>query len=132
MARRARANDSVPSIEWITGLASLVLVLGTLGFLAVHAVQQRDPLPDLRLHVDTVARSASQPAVTVVVRNVSQQAAAGVTIQGSVVEGRGKEVRAEAHLDYVPGLSERRAILVFPGPVRSDELDLRVLGYTIP
>jgi uncharacterized protein (TIGR02588 family) len=132
MARRARKSDSVPAIEWIAGLCSLALVLGTLAFLAFQALHQQGQLPDLRLDVAAVTPTASGHTITVVVRNMSHQAAAEVAIEGVAAEGKGNNVRAEARLDYVPGLSERRAILVFQAPVNSAELKLRVLGYTTP
>jgi uncharacterized protein (TIGR02588 family) len=130
MARHPPKRDSVPPIEWVAGISSLILVLGTLAFLAFEALQSRAPLPDLRLAVESVSPTTVGHSVTVVVRNVSQQAAADVVIEGRATGG--EQARAEARLDYVAALSERRAVLVFPFPPDMDRLELRVLGYTTP
>ena len=88
--------------------------------------------PALRV---TVAGTRSSPggfAADVVVDNEAPQAAANVLVEGIARGPDGDEVRSDATLDYVPGLSSRRATLLFPAPFSRDALRVRVRGFTIP
>lgn len=132
MARRARKTNSVPTIEWITGLASLALVIAAMGFIAFEAIRDEGALPDLHVEVETIRPSGSGYAVTVTVRNDARQAAADVVVQ-AVWQGAGaRAMTGDLQLDYVPGLSERQVTFVFPERPDPTGLELRVVAFTTP
>ena len=92
MNRRGGATEAIPRAEWAVAVASALLVLGTIGFLAARAVGTSAP-PDLVAAVDTVtARPGGGWAVRVRVENRGDLAAAGVEVEGRV--GSGGEVHA--------------------------------------
>jgi len=128
MARtRRKAHQSIPAIEWVAGGAGLAIVLATLGFIGFEAFGTEPAPPDLHVTIsDSTARSRGH-AVEVIVRNDGQRAAASV-----VVEGVSGGARAEAHLDYVAGMSESTATLVFPAAAEPASIDVHVIGYTTP
>jgi uncharacterized protein (TIGR02588 family) len=131
VARRRRQAHEVPTIEWITGLAGLAIVLATLGFIGYEAFRGGAPSPRLEAAVETTGAVPSGFSATVAVLNASHQAAAEVVIEG-VVQSGGGESRSQARLDYVPGRSTRRATLVFPGAPDAGGVKVRIVGYTTP
>ena len=129
MARRRR--DHVPAIEWIGGAIGALIVLSTIAYLAVATF--RGGANETILTV-TVVRVREQPgafAVDIEVRNAGRAAAADVQIGGVGSAANVAEALPRARIDYVPGLSTRRATLVFPfNP--GERPAVRVLGYTKP
>jgi uncharacterized protein (TIGR02588 family) len=132
MATRSRTRNGIPTIEWVTGGVGLAIVLGTLGFIAYEAFVGGPEAPHLTVAVETSGAAASGFSATVVVRNESRQAAAEVLVEGVLRSREGGEKRSEVRLDYVPGLSSRRATLVFPAPPDEGGVSIRIVGYTTP
>jgi uncharacterized protein (TIGR02588 family) len=131
MARRSRKAEGVPTIEWITGLVGLGIVVGTLGFIAYEAFQGGSGSPVLTVVVERTERTGAGFSAHVIVRNQSRTAAAEVVVDG-VIRAAGKEHRGQARLDYVAGLSTRKATLLFPAPPERGEIAVRVVGFTTP
>jgi uncharacterized protein (TIGR02588 family) len=131
MTPRNRKKNGVPTIEWVTGVIGLAIVVGSLGFIGYEAFRDGPVDPQLEAVVERSGRSGAGFTCTVVVRNHSRQAAAEVLVEG-VIRSRDGEVRSEVRLDYVPGLSSRRATLVFPHPPGEDAVAVRIVGYTTP
>ena len=126
-----RGKNGVPTIEWVTGVIGLAIVVATLGFIGYEAVRGGPAEPDLEAAVETTGRTAAGFSATVTVRNRSRHAAAAVLVEG-VIRSGDDEVRSEVGLDYVPGLSSRRATLVFPRAPGEGGVTVRVVGYTTP
>jgi uncharacterized protein (TIGR02588 family) len=126
-----RETRKIPPIEWITGIISALMVLGTLGYLAFDAVQVTADEPMLSAHVLQVRTVGPTFVVDVEIRNQSRAPAAEVQIAGMARAPDGKERDARAAIDYVPGFSTRRVSLVFdvdPG----QRPDARIVGYSRP
>ena len=132
MARRRTRRDGIPTVEWVTGLAGLAIVVATLGAIAWEALRAGSGAPALHVTLETVTEGPAGYVAGIVVRNASRQAAAGVVVEGRIQGADGGATRSEVRLDYVPGLSERRALLTFPSAPRPPGVALRVLGYTTP
>ncbi len=132
MATRSRTHKRVPAIEWITGLAGLAIVLGTVGFIAYEAFRGGAEVPSLALTVERSKHGADGVVALVSVRNDSRQAAAEVLLEGVMRLRDGGEQRSQARFDYVPGHSTRRATLLFPAAREAGHLEVRILGYTTP
>lgn len=131
MAVRSRKKSGVPAIEWVTGLCGLTIVVGTLGFIGYEAFRNGPAEPHLEATVEATGRAGDGFSATVTVRNQSRQAAAEVLVEG-VVRADGGDQRSEVRLDYVPGLSSRKATLVFPRPPAAGGVAVRIVGYTTP
>jgi uncharacterized protein (TIGR02588 family) len=132
MAARSRKKDGVPAIEWVTGVCGLAIVLGTIGFIAYEAFRGTPGEPRLEVAIETSRATASGFSVTVLVRNASRRAAADVVVEG-ILRSRDTGVQtSEVRLDYVPGLSTRRATLVFQAPAAENDVSVRIVGYTTP
>jgi uncharacterized protein (TIGR02588 family) len=126
-----RRQREIPPLEWVAGILSLVIVVGTIGYLVFEIFQPRPDAPTLTVKVVQVRQSGGLFAVDVEVHNSSRGAAADVHVAGFARSGDGGEAHAEARVDHVPGFSKRSATLVFahhPG----DRPDVRVIGYTKP
>ena len=122
----------MPAIEWITGLAGLAIVLGTLGFIGYEALRGGPDAPALDVVVEHSSEEPNGFVVVVRVRNENRQAAAEVLLEGVVRLADGRERRSQARLDYVAGLSTRRATLLFPAAPAGGTVEVRILGYTTP
>ena len=122
---------TLPPAEWIAGLISAAIVVGTIGFLAFEAARPGEQDPALRVVVLEVHARSGAFVVDVEVRNGSRGAAAGVHLVGSATAGGGQQLEAQATLDYVPGFSSARASLVFAAdPGRAPTV--QIVGYARP
>lgn len=107
------------------------IVLGTIGFLGLETIRRGDDELALTVSVVQIREEAAGFVVDVEVRNQSRGAAAGVQLAGSDRGSDGRQLHSGVTLDYVPGLSSRRASLVFavhPGSAPA----VRIIGYTRP
>ena len=129
MARRRKG--AVPAIEWIGAGIGLLIVLGTIGYLTFETFSGHAKEAILGVTVMSIREHAGSFAVDVEVRNAGRGAAADVHVAGSSRASDGREARAQARLDYVPGLSTRRATLIFPFDPGAHP-DVRVSGYAKP
>jgi uncharacterized protein (TIGR02588 family) len=129
MAKR-RQRD-IPPLEWVAAIVSLVIVLGTIGYLLFEAFQPGSDAPTLTVTVVDVRQSVGSFAVDVEVHNGSRAAAADVHLAGFARSPDGREAHAQARVDYVPGFSKRSASLVFASDPGARP-DVRIVGYSRP
>jgi uncharacterized protein (TIGR02588 family) len=131
-AKRRQKTEDVPLLERIAGAIGFIIVAGTLSFIAYEVFRDERDRPDLRVEIGSISEVSGGHSVEIVVRNAGRQAAAGVTIEGTSRNGAEGGIRRETQLDFVPGLSEREATLVFP--IRPDRasLEVRVVSFTSP
>jgi uncharacterized protein (TIGR02588 family) len=122
----------MPTLEWIAGALGFILVAATLVFIGFESYQGERDGPDLHAEVDTVSRGSGGYEVSVIVRNAGRTAARGVIVEGLSNDERGRESRVQAELDYVPGLSEERATLIFPDPPHRASIGVRIVSFTTP
>lgn len=132
MNARPRKDQEIPPLEWIAGVVGLLIVAGTLAFIGFETAREERQGPDLQTEVETINPGSGGYQVSVIVRNAGRTAASGVIIEGTSDDERGRDARVEAHLDYVPGLSEARATLVFPFRPDRGSMRVRIVGFTTP
>lgn len=125
-----RANQT-PLLEWIIGLAGVVIVIGSVGFLIVQSLRAQPAHPRLDVHVVEIE---PQPNGYLAVLRIANRG--GATAQNAVVTGRleapdGPET-SEVTIDYVPANSFRRAGLFFRADPREYPLEVRAEGYQRP
>jgi uncharacterized protein (TIGR02588 family) len=132
MAARRRTGQQIPPLEWVAGALGLLIVVGTLAFIGFEAYRGERGSPDLHAEVDTVSRGSGGYEVGVIVSNRGRTAASGVIVEGMSNDERGRDARVEVRIDYVPGLSEERATLVFPFQPDRASVQVRVVAFTMP
>ena len=119
-------------LEWIVFAVSLVLVAGTVGFLAWDAVQGEDSPAALSVEIGLPEPRGGAWAVPVTVRNRGDATSEGVKVEvileapGSAPEGAGFEAA------FVPRRSQREGWVMFRSDPSRGRLSGRVAGYETP
>jgi uncharacterized protein (TIGR02588 family) len=132
MPARRRQGQEIPPLEWIAGSLGVLVVAATLAFIALESYRGESEGPDLQADVDSVTAGSGGYEVGVIVRNAGRTAARGVIVEGVSSDERGRESRVQAELDYVPGLSQERATLIFPDRPDPATVQVRVVSFTTP
>ncbi len=133
MAQKDGTQQVKPIVEWGAAAIGLLLTLGILGYIGWQAVTGPSYAPPaIAVAPGRVSAYESGYVVEVVARNLSPSTAAGVEIEGKLMDG-GREVAASTTtFSYVPGHSERRGGLFFSEDPRRHRLEVRALGYSRP
>ncbi len=118
--------------EWVAALVSSLLVLSVVGYLLYDAVARPRTPPSITVHADTVLKAGGQWLVRFRAENHGHETAAGVAVEGALMEGEREVEASQATLDYVPGESVRHGGLFFGADPRAYRLELRVHGYQEP
>lgn len=129
MAEKPR--DPIPPLEWAAaalGLIAALVLLAIIGRVAITGDEKAVPV--LTAQVERIAATPAGHVVEFRVRNLSDQTAAEVHVEGTIKGGAAEE-SSSATIDYVPGRSEANGGLIFAGDPRG-KLELRVTGYEIP
>jgi uncharacterized protein (TIGR02588 family) len=136
--RQRRAEDrrigvhAVPPWEWAVALLGLVLVLGSMGFLAYQAVAGDDSPPDILIQANAIMPVRAGYLVQIQAINQGGSTAAELRIEGTLMGERGSVESSEAVIDYVPAHSHRNGGLFFTKDPRQFTLQLRATGYAEP
>ena len=131
-AQQANANDAPPPWEWAVALFGLVLVLGSIGFLAYQVVAGDDSPPDVLIRADAILPVKSGYLVQVRAVNQGGSTAAELRIEGTLRGESGSVETSETVIDYVPAHSHRKGGLFFTQDPRQFTLQLRAKGYAEP
>ena len=125
------SRDPIPPLEWTAAALGLLAALVLLAIIGREAIAGNErPMPVLKVEVERVAATAAGHVVEFKVRNLSEQTAAAVHVEGTIRRGADDEI-SSATIDYVPGRSESKGGLLFAGDPRG-KLELRVTGYEVP
>jgi uncharacterized protein (TIGR02588 family) len=119
-------------LEWVVFGVGLVLVLGTVGFLAWDALTGSDSPPDLSVALGSPERRDAGWAVPVTVRNRGQETAEGAHVEVVLELPGGKREEAGLDFAFVPRSSKREGWVQFLHPPASGRLTGRVTGYEQP
>ena len=125
-------NGGISLLEWIIAAIGLAILVGVIGFLLWHAMQDRGHPPSLVLAVEAVAAMQDGYVVEIIVTNEGDKTAAAVTILGQLMEGDTVVEEREMTLDYVPPKSARRGGLFFTHDPAAYTLTLAPVGYQQP
>ena len=130
--RDARPGAATSKWEWVAGAIGLVLVLGTVGFIAYNALTAEPSVPEVTVeHVGT-ERNAGGYVVKFRARNSGPSTAASLTISGTLHDGSTEIERSEVTLDYLPPRGARQGGLIFQTDPAKHELSLEAEGYVDP
>ena len=120
-------------IEWATGLASGLIVLLMISWIAYQAVTQVEEAPRLSINILQTTRTGSTYQVIFEIVNSANSTAADVVVQGEIAsDGSDAPEQSEVTFDYVPGNSKATGALLFQHDPSSGQLSLRPMGYTQP
>lgn len=132
-AKQQDGSTDRPLIEWIAGGVGLVLTLLLLGFVgwqAVHEPEQRAPI--IEVEVTAITRAGEGYLVEIAASNLTTQTASGVQVKGVISGAGGRIERSSTTFDYVPGHSEVRGGLFFNSDPAEGGISVRALGYRLP
>ena len=131
-SKNRQESNAIPIWEWIIAAFGLVIVTGVLGFLLYETLGGNQLPPDVRLSVDSVARTGNGYLVKITAVNDGGSTAEGVIIEGQLKNGSDLVERSETTLDYLPPRSKKKAGLFFMKDPRQFELQVRPFGYEEP
>lgn len=126
------ASGHIPLIEWLAAGLGLVLVAGTVGFMAWRALTSEASFPAISLQVESVQRSGDGYLVVVTALNTGEATAADVKVEGTLENSSGIVETSETRFDYLPPGSKRKGGLFFGRDPASLKLRLRPHGYKAP
>jgi uncharacterized protein (TIGR02588 family) len=131
-AQQVNANDAPPPWEWAVALLGLVLVLGSIGFLAYQVVAGDDSPPDVLIRAEAILPVKTGYLVQIRAVNQGGSTAAELRIEGTLRGESGRVEKSETVIDYVPAHSHRKGGLFFAKDPRQFTLQLRAKGYAEP
>ena len=120
-------------LEWVLAGASalcLTAVIASLVFIALNEPSS-DPA-QIRLSTEQGTESESGYVMEFSAFNPAAGSAAGVEIQGRLLDGDAVVEESRVTLDYLAKRSKQRAALVFRNDPRTHQVQLRVTGYFEP
>ena len=115
-------------LEWVVFAFSLVLVLGTLGFLGYETLVVPMTPPRLEAHLGKLEIRGSLMFVAVTVENDGATTATNVEVEVKSRDGQS----AGFTLQHVPRNGKREGWVSFEAPLDKSQLQARVAGYQIP
>lgn len=119
-------------LEWLVFVVGLVLVAGTLVYLAYDGVTMGDEPPNLEVRLGKPERRMHNFIVPVTVINHGDRTAEGVIVE-VVLEGAGAErARGELVIAFLPRRAMREGWVTFERDPLMARLSARVLGYEKP
>lgn len=118
--------------EWVTGAVGLLLVLGTVGFIAYSALGNEPSLPDVTVEHIATERMAGGYVVRFRARNSGSATAASLSISGELSNGTTAVETSAIVLDYLAADAERLGGLMFRNDPAGYELRLEARGYVDP
>jgi len=119
-------------LEWVVFGVGLVLVVGTLSYLAYDGATASDAPPNIEVRLGEPQRQEHDFVVPVTIINHGGQTAEGVHVE-VVLESGGAEIeRSEYGVAFLPRLATREGWVAFRTDPRSGQLKPRVLGYEKP
>ena len=118
-------------LEWLVAGFGLVLVVGAVGFMLFRAFADTHTPPNVQLRVLDVTASKGGYLVRVEAHNTGDEAAAELSVEGTVERGGKTLETRDTTFDFVPSGSVREGGLFFSEDPRG-ALSLRPLGYREP
>ena len=119
-------------LEWTVFVASALLVLATVGYLAAAALRAKDTPPEVRIFAGPPAAHEGVHRVPLLIRNDGDATAESVHIEVLLLRGEEEVESAELDVAFVPRKSEREAWVTFRHDPRCCAIVTRAVGYEKP
>jgi len=125
-------RDTTP-LEWAVAITGALFVLLAIGYMTWSGVRRpADPIPRVRISVDTVQQVESLWLVRFTAANDGSQTAAALTVEGRLRDSDSTLESATVTLDYVPSHSKRHGGFFFQHDPRAYRLEIVPRGYELP
>ena len=124
--------DEAPFWMWGIGFLGFVLVVGSIIFMLYEAATGDNSPPDVIVHMEAVEPAKTGFLVVFRVVNEGGSTAAGLTIEGTLMNGIESMETSSTTIEYLASHSERKGGLFFTLDPRQYELQLRATGYEEP
>ncbi|MUL38600.1 hypothetical protein [Gloeocapsopsis dulcis] len=120
-------------LEWIVFAVSLVLVIGTLGYLVYDGANTGNSPPSFEFQLGQPQPQQNYFVVSVSITNQGDETAEGVLVE-VVLESDGTEQEtAEFEIAFLPRQSTREGWVTFKTDPRTvDQMSARVMGFEKP
>lgn len=129
-AKQRGGHDEISIWEWITAALAAVLLLAALGYIAYGGVVKRpETVATILIETDSIVEVEGGYVVRFFARNVGDETAASLVVEGELRDAEGTAQRSEVTIDFVPPQSRRRAALYFSRDPTGRQLRIRALGY---
>lgn len=134
MSSKSRSIEAAAPywLEWVTGLLSILLVLGMIGWIATEAILHPKTAPEFRSEILAIRAVKDGFRVEFEIFNDGTATAAAVEVRGELMEEDGSTETAEATFDYVPARSSAKGGFVFAQNPEERSIRIRAVGYTEP
>lgn len=120
-------------LEWIVFTASLILVLGVLGYLVYDGATSGNTPPSIQFQLGTPQPQLNYFLVPVSVTNRGDETAEGVRIEVVLLGGGKEQEKGEFEIAFLPRQSTRKGWVTFQtDPRRIEQIKARVLGFEKP
>jgi uncharacterized protein (TIGR02588 family) len=119
-------------LEWAVFALSLVVVIGTVGYLAYEAIAGDDSPAALSVELGPPEPRGGAWAVPVTVHNRGDETAEGVKVEVTLESPGAAPERADFEADFVPRQSKREGWVTFRSDPSRGRLSGRAVGYEEP
>ena len=119
-------------LEWLALAASVLAVVGVVGFLIVDGLQDegRPPLPIVELHTSEAYRSEQGWLLPAAVTNGGDSAAEALVLRATAEVG-GEAEESELTVDYLPAGTEVEVTFGF-STEPDGGVEVQVIGFRLP
>jgi uncharacterized protein (TIGR02588 family) len=131
-AKTHRETSKAHWIEWVTGLASSVIVAAMIGWIGTDALRPYDQVPSLNVKLLSTDTRGQTHIARFEIANAADATASAVEIRGELKDGTYPVETVTVTLDYVPGNSKASGGLIFRSDPRGKNIDIAVIGYADP
>lgn len=131
-AREPLQEEPPSAWEWFAAAIGLLLLVGSIGYLAYDAVAGNGDVPAPTVRVTGIEAQGPHFLVRLQVVNAGRATAADLRVEGELRRGTEVVERSETEFAYLPGRSARAAGLFFRHDPRTLELVLTARSYQQP
>ncbi len=117
---------------WVVAGAGFLLVAATVGFFLYQAFTDNDAPAEIVIETGEIVNNAGGYLVPIEVTNLGGEVAAGLLVEGVLLDGDTVVETSSATFDYVPVGSLRHGGLIFREDPRAYELEVQARGYALP
>lgn len=125
-------SNGIPLLEWAVAAVGFVIVVGTIVYLLSLAIAGDKAPPSFALTVTEIVESSGGYLVKFSIVNEGGSTAAGLLVEGSLLQDGEVVETSEAEIDYVPSASSRYGGIFFTENPDSYDLELRPVGFHTP
>lgn len=124
------SRSQIPLAEWFIAGVGVLLVCGSLGFLAFRATSEQSP-PVFEAELSHVTATDNGYLAEIKIHNRGGTAVASLRLFAAHAE-EDLTLRKQVVIDYVPGNSSRTVGMLFDSEPRQESLQFTFQSYTLP